>query len=61
MDAFVFSRSTKIICEVDAQPVSRAVSILRRDMDAVLTGYAQENEIVLTENASLAPGSTMVP
>lgn len=55
MDAFVFSRSTKIICEVDAQPVSRAVSILRRDMDAVLTGYAQENEIVLTENASLAP------
>lgn len=55
MAFFAFSLSTKIAYDAQSSAVRRAVSILRRDMAAVLTGHARENEIVLAEDASLAP------
>ncbi|MBP3656016.1 MAG: glycosyl hydrolase 115 family protein [Clostridia bacterium] len=59
MSDFVFSLSTKLIIPEQPgrrmTPIRRAAAMLRRDMAAVLTDRAQDNEIRLIRDESLAP------
>jgi len=54
MQSFILSLSTRLPVGESA-PVSRALAMLRRDMAAVLTARAQENEIALCRDTALAP------
>ena len=45
MDDFLLSLKTRLIADEKSAPLRNAVSILKRDMEAVLSGEGKDNEI----------------
>ncbi len=54
MRDFLFSLKTKIIADENSAPLRNAVSILKRDMEAVLSGEGKENEIRVILSSEIA-------
>ena len=52
---FMLSLSTRFVVDESQLPLKNALDILRRDMEAILTGNGPENQITLVQDGALAP------
>lgn len=57
MSAFILNRSTRIVADETFAPIKHAVHILRRDMDALLSGAGENNLIRVLPDDTLPPES----
>ena len=53
--SFILSLSTCIKVDESQLPLKSAMGILRRDMEAILTGKGADNQIILIQDESMAP------
>lgn len=53
MNAFVISLSTQIVADGHVKAIESAMAVLRRDMEALLSGQAEQNRICLIKNTKL--------
>ena len=53
--SFILSLSTQVKVNETCPPLKKALGILRRDMNAVLTGCGRENRIILSQDDALPP------